>query len=190
MTHTWSPLPFTPQIPSILPRPLCWGCHCTQGRRLPGRSLPGGTPAIGDLKSRGLFKALPAPRTHCPLNELSLVELLESLPVSRDWGSIHRGPDSPGPKGANFLAGTVISSQLHPCPALGTKAAQALQCDINSVPPFLRGVLLWFLFSLNQLMMLECFLSSIAADEKSIVIQIVFLRSVISLLLSWGIFCL
>ena len=114
------------------------------------------------------------------MKALSLVELLESLPVSRDWGSVHSGPDPPGPKGANLLAGTVLPSQVHPSPALGTKAAQPLGCDISSVPPFLRGILLWFLFSLNQLMVLECFLSSIAADEKSIIIQTVFL--IVSLL--------
>lgn len=118
------------------------------------------------------------------MNALSLVELLESLPVSRDWGSIYKGPDPPGPKGANLLAGTVLPSRLHPSHALGTKAAQALGCDISSVPPFLGGILLWFIFSLNQLKVLECFLSSIAGDEKSIIIQIVFLISVITLLLS------
>lgn len=88
-----------------------------------GRRLPLGAPPPGDLETRGRVKALPAQQAHCCLGALGLGELQEGPPGFADWGPIHKGPISPGPRvgGAPFLA----HPPRLPQPTLAPKAAQA-----------------------------------------------------------------
>ena len=113
-----------------------------------------GTPPPGDLETRDHAKALPAQQAHCCLGALGLGELQEGPPGFGDWGPIHRGPISPGPRrGAPFLA----HPPHLPQPTLAPKAAQAPGMGKQPWSPGSEGnmVGLSFIFKFNFYLILD-----------------------------------